>query len=66
MPDAVDMTSITTPITTPFGFHSTAAEVVADVDLSGKRAIVTGAARLKGLSAVRAIADSALSVATSP
>jgi hypothetical protein len=32
------MTSITTPITTPFGFHSTAAEVLADVDLSGKQA----------------------------
>ena len=42
--DAVDMTSIITPISTPFGFHSTAAEVLADVDLAGKRAIVTGAA----------------------
>jgi hypothetical protein len=30
-------------ITTPFGFHSTAAEVVAGIDLTGKRAIVTGA-----------------------
>jgi len=27
-------------ITTPFGFSSTAAEVIAGVDLSGKRAIV--------------------------
>jgi hypothetical protein len=25
------MTSINTPITTPFGFHSTAAEVIADI-----------------------------------
>jgi hypothetical protein len=28
-------------ITTPFGFDSTAADVVAGVDLAGKRAIVT-------------------------
>jgi hypothetical protein len=28
---------------TPFGFASTADEVLADVDLSGKRAVVTGA-----------------------
>src|SRR4051794_670551 len=33
-----------TLITTPFGFHSTAAEVVAGIGLGGKRAIVTGAA----------------------
>ena len=31
-----------TRITTPFGFDSTAAEVVAGIDLSGRRAIVTG------------------------
>ena len=35
--------STKTLITTPFGFDSTAAEVVAGIDLSGKRAIVTGA-----------------------
>ena len=29
-------------ITTPFGFHSTASEVLAGVDLAGRRAIVTG------------------------
>jgi len=33
-----------TPIATPFGRHSTAAEVVEGIDLSGKPAIVTGAA----------------------
>lgn len=33
-----------TPIATPFGRHSTAAEVVEEIYLSGKRAIVTGAA----------------------
>jgi len=27
--------------TTPFGCHSTAAEVIAGVDLAGKRAIIT-------------------------
>jgi hypothetical protein len=32
-----------TLITTPFGFGSTAAELVAGIDLTGKRAIVTGA-----------------------
>ena len=31
-----------TRIITPFGFTSTAAEVIAGVDLSGKRCIVTG------------------------
>jgi NAD(P)-dependent dehydrogenase (short-subunit alcohol dehydrogenase family) len=31
-----------TPITTPFGFRATAAEVVAGIDLTGKRVIVTG------------------------
>lgn len=33
-----------TRITTPFGFHSTAQEVIEGVDLTGKRAIVTGGA----------------------
>jgi hypothetical protein len=30
-------------VTTPFGFHSTASEVAAGIDLSGKRMIFTGA-----------------------
>jgi hypothetical protein len=47
---------MTTPITTPFGFHSTAVEVLADVDLSGKRAIVTGAASGIGVETARALA----------
>ena len=33
-----------TLITTPFGFETTAAEVVEGVDLSGRRAVVTGGA----------------------
>jgi NAD(P)-dependent dehydrogenase (short-subunit alcohol dehydrogenase family) len=56
------MTSITTPITTPFGFHSTAAEVLADVDLSGKRAIVTGAASGIGVETARALAGAGADV----
>ena len=56
------MTSITTPITTPFGFHSTAAEVLADVDLSGKRAIVTGAASGIGVETARALAGAGAEV----
>jgi NAD(P)-dependent dehydrogenase (short-subunit alcohol dehydrogenase family) len=43
-------------ITTPFGFRSTAAEVVAGIDLSGKRAIVTGAASGIGIETARALA----------
>ena len=56
------MTSITTPITTPFGFHSTAAEVLADVDLSGKQAIVTGAASGIGVETARALAGAGADV----
>ena len=48
--------SATTRITTPFGAQSTAAEVVADLDLSGKRMIVTGGASGIGIETVRALA----------
>jgi NAD(P)-dependent dehydrogenase (short-subunit alcohol dehydrogenase family) len=43
-------------LTTPFGFDSTAAEVVAGLDLSGRRAIVTGAASGIGVETARALA----------
>jgi NAD(P)-dependent dehydrogenase (short-subunit alcohol dehydrogenase family) len=43
-------------ITTPFGFDTTAAQVVADVDLTGKRAIVTGAGSGIGVETARALA----------
>jgi NAD(P)-dependent dehydrogenase (short-subunit alcohol dehydrogenase family) len=43
-------------ITTPFGFDSTAAEVIAGVDLSGRRAIVTGASSGIGIETARALA----------
>jgi NAD(P)-dependent dehydrogenase (short-subunit alcohol dehydrogenase family) len=45
-----------TRITTPFGVESTAADVVADVDLSGRRAIVTGAGSGIGVETARALA----------
>lgn len=42
---------------TPFGFASTAAEVAAGVDLTGRRVVVTGASSGIGIETVRAIAD---------
>jgi NAD(P)-dependent dehydrogenase (short-subunit alcohol dehydrogenase family) len=43
-------------ITTPFGYESTALEVVEGVDLSGRRAVVTGGASGIGVETVRALA----------
>jgi NAD(P)-dependent dehydrogenase (short-subunit alcohol dehydrogenase family) len=43
-------------ITTPFGFDSTAAEVVAGIDLGGRRAIVTGSSSGIGIETARALA----------
>ena len=51
-----------TLITTPFGFESTAAEVVAGIDLSGKRAIVTGASSGIGVETARALAGAGADV----
>ena len=45
-----------TLLATPFGFTSTAAEVLADVDLSGQRAIITGATSGIGVETARALA----------
>jgi NAD(P)-dependent dehydrogenase (short-subunit alcohol dehydrogenase family) len=44
-------------IMTPFGFHSTASDVVDGIDLSGTRAIVTGAASGIGVETARALAS---------
>ena len=41
--------------TTPFGFHSTASEVIAGVNLAGKRAIITGGAAGIGIETARAL-----------
>ncbi|MGA8803477.1 MAG: SDR family NAD(P)-dependent oxidoreductase, partial [Solirubrobacterales bacterium] len=43
-------------IRTPFGYETTAAEVVETVDLTGKRAIVTGGASGIGVETARALA----------
>src|SRR4051794_33314668 len=43
-------------VSTPFGATSTAREVVADVDLSGRRVVVTGGASGIGIETVRALA----------
>ncbi|GAB6897955.1 SDR family NAD(P)-dependent oxidoreductase [Kineosporia succinea] len=50
------------PITTPFDEYSTAAQVVAGTDLTGKRAIVTGAASGIGVETARALAGAGAQV----
>src|SRR5260370_6698460 len=50
MPDA------SPPLSTPFDEQSTAEEVLADVDLSGRRAIVTGASSGIGTETARVLA----------
>ena len=49
-------------ITTPFNAQSSAAEVIAGVDLTGKRAIVTGAASGIGLETARTLATAGAQV----
>jgi NAD(P)-dependent dehydrogenase (short-subunit alcohol dehydrogenase family) len=49
-------------ITTPFGATTTAAEVVAGVDLSGRRAIVTGGSSGIGVETARALAGAGAEV----
>lgn len=49
-------------ITSPFGFQSTASEVLRGVDLSGKRAIVTGGASGIGLETSRALINAGAEV----
>ncbi|WP_225847155.1 SDR family NAD(P)-dependent oxidoreductase [Streptomyces sp. HPF1205] len=48
--------------TTPFDRHSTAAEVVAGIDLTGRRAVVTGAASGIGVETARALAGAGAEV----
>jgi NAD(P)-dependent dehydrogenase (short-subunit alcohol dehydrogenase family) len=52
---AMTNTATTSLITTPFGFGSTASEVLSGVDLSGKRAIVTGASSGIGIKTALAL-----------
>jgi NAD(P)-dependent dehydrogenase (short-subunit alcohol dehydrogenase family) len=49
-------------ITTPFGAHSTAADVIAGIELSGKRAIVTGASSGIGSETARSLAGAGADV----
>lgn len=49
-------------LTTPFGFDSTAADVISGVDLSGKTAIVTGASSGIGVETARALAGAGAAV----
>ncbi|MEV6132899.1 SDR family NAD(P)-dependent oxidoreductase [Streptomyces violaceusniger] len=49
-------------MTTPFGARSTAAEVIDGIDLSGKRAVVTGAASGIGIETARALAGAGAEV----
>ena len=57
MPAAVE-----SRITTPFGYETTAAEVVEGIDLGGKRAIVTGGASGIGIETARALAGAGAAV----
>ncbi|HEX3668941.1 MAG TPA: SDR family NAD(P)-dependent oxidoreductase [Acidimicrobiia bacterium] len=49
-------------IRTPFGFDSTAAQVIEGIDLTGRRAIVTGAASGIGVENARALAGAGAAV----
>ncbi|HWE65669.1 MAG TPA: SDR family NAD(P)-dependent oxidoreductase [Acidimicrobiales bacterium] len=51
-----------TRITTPFGAESTAADVIAGIDLSGQRAIVTGGSSGIGVETARALAGAGAEV----
>ena len=57
MPAAVE-----SRITTPFGYESTAAEVVDGIDLGGKRVVVTGGASGIGIETARALAGAGAAV----
>ncbi|MET7568718.1 SDR family NAD(P)-dependent oxidoreductase [Streptomyces sp. NPDC005492] len=52
----------TARITTPFGFSSTAAEVAAGIDLTGRQAVVTGASSGLGAETARALAGTGAGV----
>jgi NAD(P)-dependent dehydrogenase (short-subunit alcohol dehydrogenase family) len=56
------VSNVSDRITTPFGAESTAAEVIAGVDLTGKRAVVTGGAAGLGLETSKALASAGAEV----
>jgi NAD(P)-dependent dehydrogenase (short-subunit alcohol dehydrogenase family) len=53
---------VTDRITTPFTAESTAAEVIAGIDLTGRRAVVTGGASGIGIETARALASAGAEV----
>lgn len=57
-----EIMAVSTPITTPFTAESTAAEVVAGIDLTGRRVIVTGGASGIGIETARALAGAGAEV----
>ena len=58
----LDMIARQQPLASEFGYRSTAAEVIAGVDLSGKTAIVSGGYSGLGLETVRALANAGVRV----
>jgi len=59
---AMTTATTTSRVTKPFGFGSTAAEVLAGLDLSGRRAIVTGSSSGIGIETARALASAGAEV----
>lgn len=53
---------MSTPVTTPYGFASTTSEIARGVDLTGRRAVVTGASSGLGAETARALAGTGAAV----